>query len=164
MPRWCLCPKKNGRYGGRVVATQNRIFSTSSDKAKILLVENYRGGNAVGQHSTSIHMLFYAHPHTPLCLDPSSSLLLHQMDGGNIFLHVIPPPSRFLPVAPGPILGEPICSRRQRRQQQSQWQCAHCRWRACCCHWPLTWVLLLLMLALSSPGWALILSMWVLLP
>ena len=30
------------------------------------------------------------------------------MDGSNIFLHVIPPPSQFLPIAPG-VLGEPIC-------------------------------------------------------
>jgi hypothetical protein len=40
-------------------------------------------------------MLFYAHPHIPLCLDPSSSLMLHRMDGGNILLHVFPPPPNF---------------------------------------------------------------------
>ena len=40
-------------------------------------------------------MLFYAHPHTPLCLDPSSSLLLHQLIECNILLRVFPPPPDF---------------------------------------------------------------------
>ena len=34
-------------------------------------------------------------PTHPLCLDPSSLLLLHWMDGGNILLHVFPPPPNF---------------------------------------------------------------------
>ena len=66
-------------------------------------------------------MLFYAQSHTPLGLDPSSSLLLHRMDGGNIIHHVISPPSQFLLVAPG-VLGKPICRRRQPRQQRPQQQ------------------------------------------